>query len=86
MTHHCRLCALAPTGAFEFFGAKEIEVIYAVVSASNNCEMCLSFHAAALGMDSQHTALSFTHPHATRTSTHPRQPAHAPSPYLPSPY
>ena len=61
MTHHCRLCK---TGAFEFFGAKEIEVIYAVVSASNNCEMCLSFHAAALGMDSQHTALSFTDPHA----------------------
>ena len=58
VTHHCRLCALAPTGAFEFFGAKEIEVIYAVVSASNNCEMCLSFHAAALGTDSQHTALS----------------------------
>ena len=26
-------------------------MIYAVVSAQNNCEMCLSFHAAALGGD-----------------------------------
>jgi len=35
--------------AFEHFDAKAIEVVYTAVSAINNCEMCLSFHAAALG-------------------------------------
>ena len=27
----------------------EKEIIYAVVSAANNCEMCLSFHAMGMG-------------------------------------
>ena len=29
-------------GAFETLGPKEIEIVYATVSAANNCEMCLS--------------------------------------------
>lgn len=40
--------AMAP-GAFEHFDAEAIETVYAAVSSSNNCEMCLSFHAMALG-------------------------------------
>jgi AhpD family alkylhydroperoxidase len=36
-------------GAFEYFDSKQIEVIYAAVSAVNNCELCLSFHAMKLG-------------------------------------
>ena len=36
-------------GAMEFFDAKQIEVIYAAVSAINNCELCLSFHAMTMG-------------------------------------
>jgi AhpD family alkylhydroperoxidase len=36
-------------GAFETLGPKEIEIIYTAVSAANNCEMCLSFHAMGLG-------------------------------------
>ena len=40
-------------GAFEFFDKGQIEVIYATVSAINNCEMCLSFHAMALGGDTK---------------------------------
>ncbi len=34
--------------AFEYFDAAQIEVIFAAVSATNNCEMCLSFHAMML--------------------------------------
>ena len=36
-------------GAFHYFTAEDIEVIYAAVSAINNCEMCLSFHAMTMG-------------------------------------
>jgi len=36
-------------GAFEYFSGQQIEVIFAAVSAANNCEMCLSFHAMAMG-------------------------------------
>ena len=35
--------------AFEYLTSHDLEVIYATVSALNNCEMCLSFHAMALG-------------------------------------
>merc|ERR550514_762888 len=38
---------LAPD-AWEYFSPEAIEVIYAAVSAANNCEMCLSFHAMVL--------------------------------------
>jgi alkylhydroperoxidase family enzyme len=31
-------------GAFEYFTPEDVEVIFAAVSASNNCELCLSFH------------------------------------------
>lgn len=40
--------ALAP-GAFEYLSPPDLEVIFAAVSASNNCEMCLSFHMMTLG-------------------------------------
>ena len=35
--------------AFEYLSARDLEIIYTAVSAQNNCEMCLSFHALALG-------------------------------------
>ena len=35
--------------AFEHLSASDLEILYTAVSASNNCEMCLSFHAMALG-------------------------------------
>ena len=34
--------------AFEFFDAKDIEIIFAAASAVNNCELCLSFHSMAM--------------------------------------
>ena len=42
--------------AFEHFNAKEIEVIYTAVSAANNCELCLSFHAMTLGEHERNAA------------------------------
>ena len=35
--------------AFEYLSARDLEIIYTAVSAQNNCEICLSFHAMALG-------------------------------------
>ena len=32
-------------GAFNYFTPQECEVIFAAISAVNNCEFCLSFHA-----------------------------------------
>ena len=40
--------AVSP-GSFNYFTPEDIEVIYAAVSAVNNCEMCLSFHAMTMG-------------------------------------
>ena len=34
--------------AFEYLDAFDLEIIYTAVSAANNCELCLSFHAAVL--------------------------------------
>ena len=34
--------------AFEYLTALDLEILYTATSASNNCELCLSFHAAAL--------------------------------------
>ena len=34
--------------AFEYLSAFDLEIVYTAVSAANNCELCLSFHAAAL--------------------------------------
>ena len=34
--------------AFEYLSARDLEIIYTAVSAQNNCEICLSFHAGAL--------------------------------------
>ena len=39
--------------AFEYFDAKDIEIIFAAVSAVNNCELCLSFHSMVM---TQHEA------------------------------
>jgi len=39
--------------AFEYFDAKDIEIIFAAVSAVNNCELCLSFHGMVM---TQHEA------------------------------
>ena len=36
-------------GAFETLTAIDLEVIWTAVSAANNCELCLSFHAMTLG-------------------------------------
>lgn len=35
-------------GAYEHFTALDVEVIFTAVSAINNCELCLSFHAMGL--------------------------------------
>merc|ERR1719453_3031280 len=35
--------------AFEYLTPPDLEIIYAAVSAVNNCEMCLSFHMMQLG-------------------------------------
>ena len=34
---------------FEYLSASDVETIFTAVSAANNCELCLSFHAMALG-------------------------------------
>lgn len=34
--------------SFEYLDATDLEILYTAVSAANNCEMCLSFHALAL--------------------------------------
>jgi len=43
-------------GAFEYFTAPETEVVYTAVSAVNNCELCLSFHAMTLGKHGRDSA------------------------------
>jgi AhpD family alkylhydroperoxidase len=45
MTFHIKTLT---EGSFEFFEPREIDVIYAAVSAYNNCESCIAFHAIAL--------------------------------------
>ena len=40
--------ALMAPDAFEYVDAFDIEVIFAAVSAANNCEICASFHAMVL--------------------------------------
>ena len=34
--------------SLDFITPMELQVIYTVVSAANNCEMCLSFHSLGL--------------------------------------
>lgn len=40
--------ALMQPDAFEYINAFDIEIIFAAVSATNNCEICASFHAMVL--------------------------------------
>ena len=39
---------IAMRNALDFITPMELQVIYTVVSAANNCEMCLSFHSLGL--------------------------------------
>ena len=39
---------LAMRNTLDYITPMELQVIYTVVSAANNCEMCLSFHSLGL--------------------------------------
>jgi hypothetical protein len=49
---------LMKEGAFEHFDAKDLEVLHTAVSATNNCEFCLSFLASMMLESSEPPTLS----------------------------